>query len=122
MATSFDTMVDVDQWQNVIAKISRHIDRYLELQKHPDPTLCNKIRSLLTGRCIVDISRHNGNYLTTSYPVVKCLFLLNIMFQYYCLTCWIGEDYLLYGFTVIVQVLYYGLVHTSSKNNLFLSK
>ena len=101
-------MVDPEQWQTIVTKITRHIDRYLELQKQPDPSVCGKVRAFVTGKCVVNISRHNGNYLTMIYPMVKCLFLINVMFQYYCLTNWIGDDYLLYGFTVLQEVIYNG--------------
>ncbi|CAF0895982.1 unnamed protein product [Rotaria sordida] len=89
-----------------IQYLARYIDRILEFHRQKRLEYFEQLRSIKYSTFLSFLIRHNhitmcDNHLMWSFLLTKILYLLNALGQLYLLNLFLGNDYHMYGFSVI---------------------
>ena len=85
--------------------IVNNIDRFLMTQRDPSRDCCARLRHQAAKYCFLIGGKRYGNYLTVSYLVTKCFYLVIAVLQLYLLNHFLGTDMHMYGLQAIVSLL-----------------
>ena len=91
--------------EKAIRYIVNQMDRYLLAQRDYRTGCCIRIKHAFAKMCCLVGGRLYGNYLTSSYLIVKSLYAANAIGQLFLLDSFLGIDYHLYGIFVVEKLI-----------------
>lgn len=91
--------------EKAIRYIVNQMDRYLLAQRDYRTGCCIRIKHVFAKMCCLVGGRLYGNYLTSSYLIVKSLYVANAVGQLFLLDAFLGMDYHLYGIFVVDKLI-----------------
>ena len=80
--------------------------RYLLAHRNEYVGCCSRCRRGMTQLCVCCGGRFSGNYLAFTYLLIKVLYLVNVIVQFFLLDILLGHDYHLYGIYALKHFLF----------------
>ena len=77
--------------------MTKHMSRFL-MELHRKSRLHGNVRK-------VYYTVRHGSYLVILYPIIKALYITNVVLQLFVLNLFLGTDYNMYGFDIISKVI-----------------
>ncbi len=91
--------------EKAIRYVVNQMERYLLAQRDYRTGCCIRIKHFIAKMCCLVGGRLYGNYLTTSYLMVKLLYVANSVGQLFLLDSFLGMDFHLYGVYVVQKLI-----------------
>lgn len=91
--------------EKAIRYIVNQMDRYLMAQRDQRTGCCVRLKHFVAKLCCLIGGRLYGNYLISSYLVVKVIYLSNAVGQLFLLDSFLGNDYHLYGVHIVDRLV-----------------
>ncbi|KAH3754631.1 innexin unc-9-like [Dreissena polymorpha] len=88
-----------------IKYVVRHLDRCLDNQRESRSTCCVSLRHFLSAKLSILCGKRYGNFLVGVYFIVKILYITNAIGQLFLLNEFLGQDYNLFGFQVLDDLI-----------------
>lgn len=84
--------------------IARHLDRYFSSTREYRHGCVVNCKHFLSRSCCLFCGRRYGNYIAVLFILVKSLYLTNAISQLFILNTFLGTDYHIYGYEVLVKL------------------
>jgi len=91
--------------EKAVRYVVNQMDRYLISQRDFSSGCMVRVRHFIAKVCCLFGGRDYGNYLITSYVVVKVVYAANAVVQIFLIAAFVGPEYRLYGLHVIERLL-----------------
>jgi hypothetical protein len=90
--------MQIDKRKESVAVVAAHIHDALETQR--------KLGSRSRFLGLLFYGKHYGSYITGLYLVVKLLYLLQVISQFFILNSFLGTSYTFWGFEILRDLAY----------------
>jgi len=91
--------------EKAVRYIVNHVDRYLISQRDFSSGCMSRVRHFIAKFFCLFGGREYGNYLITSYVVVKVVYAANAVIQILVIAAFVGHEYRLYGLHLIERLI-----------------
>lgn len=96
---------EYDKRETSMRYITKQMDRYIGSFRLPERGIFGRFKKVVRSHCFLKFGRKYGNYLVSLILATKVWFVINAFAQLFLLNAFLGTDFHLYGWDVLLGLL-----------------